>query len=278
MTALGESLRDLRARRGMTQSQLANALHVSPQAVSRWENDIALPDTATLCAIADALDVSLDRLLGRARAAREDAYAAMLSYLRALEPRRQMEGLFDLSCYGEAALFFHPESEYWEAYNQKREWDPDGNAYSTCCEADSGLTYGSHDPALPFFAVFPEPEAGWRASLCPDARIREALELLADPDVYRTLFLLYRLERGFSFDARYAEASFSLTDPLPVLDKLTRLGVLYADRISAGGASVTIWSFTARCGVIALLTVLREFVLGETCFALQTSQRARPYL
>lgn len=278
MTALGESLRDLRARRGMTQSQLADALHVSPQAVSRWENDIALPDTATLCAIADALDVSLDRLLGRARAAREDAYTAMLSYLRALEPRRQMEGLFDLSCYGEAALFSHPESEYWEAYNQKREWDPDGNAYSTCCEADSGLTYGSHDPALPFFAVFPEPEAGWRASLCPDARIREALELLADPDVYRTLFLLYRLERGFSFDARYAEASFSLADPLPVLDKLTRLGVLYADRISAGGASVTIWIFTARCGVIALLTVLREFVLGETCFALQTSQRARPYL
>lgn len=276
--ALGENLRGLRARRGMTQPQLANALHVSPQAVSRWENNIALPDAAMLCAIADALDVSLDRLLGRARAAREDAYAAMLSYLRALEPQRQMEGLFDLSCYGEAALFAHPESEYWEAYYRKRDWDLDGNAYSSCCEADSGFTYGSHDPALPFFAVFPEPEAGWRASIRPDARIREALELLADPDVYRTLFCLYRLPRGFSFDARYAEASFGLTDPLPVLDRLTRLGVLYADRISAGGASVVIWSFTARCGVIALLTVLREFVLGEACFALQTSQRARPYL
>ncbi len=59
-----EIVRSLRRERGLTQQQLSEALGVSPQAISRWENGAALPDVQTLPAIAACFDVSVDVLLG----------------------------------------------------------------------------------------------------------------------------------------------------------------------------------------------------------------------
>lgn len=44
----GEKIQTLRKKQGLTQEQLAQGLGVSRQAVSRWELDEALPETANL--------------------------------------------------------------------------------------------------------------------------------------------------------------------------------------------------------------------------------------
>ena len=49
----------------MSQSGLAEILLVTPQAVSKWERGIALPDIELLIPLADIFSVSLDELLGR---------------------------------------------------------------------------------------------------------------------------------------------------------------------------------------------------------------------
>lgn len=41
---LGENLRNLRIKNELTQEKLAEALGVSPQAISRWENNSTYPD------------------------------------------------------------------------------------------------------------------------------------------------------------------------------------------------------------------------------------------
>ena len=46
MVNIGNKIRELRKQRGITQEQLANRIGVSFQAVSKWENNIALPDIA----------------------------------------------------------------------------------------------------------------------------------------------------------------------------------------------------------------------------------------
>lgn len=59
----GEKLTKLRKENGYTQEQLADLLKVSRQAVSRWESDLAFPETEKLIRIAKLYDVSLDYLL-----------------------------------------------------------------------------------------------------------------------------------------------------------------------------------------------------------------------
>ena len=61
---LNENIRNFREQNGMTQTELASALHVTPQSVSRWENGLAYPDIEKLPQLADLFGVSVDELLG----------------------------------------------------------------------------------------------------------------------------------------------------------------------------------------------------------------------
>lgn len=61
---LGKRIAMLRKNQGWTQEQLGEKVGVSAQAVSKWENDIACPDIATLPLLADLFGVTTDELLG----------------------------------------------------------------------------------------------------------------------------------------------------------------------------------------------------------------------
>lgn len=61
---LNENLAKVRKERGLTQEALSVKLNVVGQTISKWEKGTAVPDADTLCAIANALEVSVSTLLG----------------------------------------------------------------------------------------------------------------------------------------------------------------------------------------------------------------------
>ena len=60
---IGSKIKTLRLSKSMTQEQLAKALHVSAQAVSKWENGKSYPDIHSLLLLSALFDVSLDQLI-----------------------------------------------------------------------------------------------------------------------------------------------------------------------------------------------------------------------
>lgn len=76
---LGRRIARLRLARTATQERLAKELNVSPQAVSKWENDINYPDISLLPDLARFLGVSVDELLSGASAATQEGTAAQES-------------------------------------------------------------------------------------------------------------------------------------------------------------------------------------------------------
>jgi len=60
---VGQRIVSLRKERRYTQEQLAEILHVTGQAVSKWEKGHSLPDTSLLPVLAEILKTSIDRLL-----------------------------------------------------------------------------------------------------------------------------------------------------------------------------------------------------------------------
>lgn len=58
-------LRELRARRNLTQDQVARAVGCHESAVSRWESGSRLPPCTDILALAELYNVSSDELLGR---------------------------------------------------------------------------------------------------------------------------------------------------------------------------------------------------------------------
>ena len=81
-----ESLFELRRDRGLSQEDLASQIGVSRQAVSKWETGEAMPDLNKLLLLADALEVSLDRLCGKAESLTEPLSTAPTAKKKSLWP------------------------------------------------------------------------------------------------------------------------------------------------------------------------------------------------
>ena len=72
----GRIIQETRLRAGFTQKTLADALHVTDKAVSKWERGLSLPDVALLPKIALLLDVDLDVLMSEGL--REQFWAGLI--------------------------------------------------------------------------------------------------------------------------------------------------------------------------------------------------------
>ena len=97
--ALPEKLYALRKKSGLSQEQLAEALNVSRQAISKWEGGSAMPESDKLLALSNYFGVSLDYLLkdGAPNAAPAEAQ----------EEHRTMRLLSLILCGGAATLIVY---------------------------------------------------------------------------------------------------------------------------------------------------------------------------
>ena len=60
---LGERICRLRNERNMSQGDLADALEVSRQSISKWETNGSVPDLDKLVKLSELFDISLDELI-----------------------------------------------------------------------------------------------------------------------------------------------------------------------------------------------------------------------
>ena len=61
--SIGEIISTLRREKGMTQKELADMIGVTDKAVSKWERDVACPDTQTIPKLAEILGISVEELI-----------------------------------------------------------------------------------------------------------------------------------------------------------------------------------------------------------------------
>lgn len=83
---LGNQIKALRLQRGVTQEALAQHLNVSPQAVSKWEREAAMPDVQLLPAISAYFGVTIDALFALSDDTRMERIENMLYDERVLDP------------------------------------------------------------------------------------------------------------------------------------------------------------------------------------------------
>lgn len=71
--SIGERITELRTQKNLSQGDLASALSVSRQAISKWENDQSSPDTIHLIQLADFLDTEVAYLATGVKPVYEEA-------------------------------------------------------------------------------------------------------------------------------------------------------------------------------------------------------------
>ena len=141
--SIGTIIMRLRKENGMTQEQLAKALGITFQAVSKWENGISSPDISALPLLADLFDVSVDQLLGRQE--------LELSFpLQPEEPEQPEETQYvPEECTEEAEILPVPAPAYQkETGRDALPWPDDETFYAVLYHGHQLLGYLSGDAEL----------------------------------------------------------------------------------------------------------------------------------
>lgn len=93
----GQLIRSIRTEKGITQKQLADQLHISSAAVSKWENGHGFPDVSLLEPLAAALDITVTELVSGCRAAelhcKEDPAKDILTLSKAQQTHSKRKAL-----------------------------------------------------------------------------------------------------------------------------------------------------------------------------------------
>lgn len=93
---IGENIKRLRRERGLTQETLAERLHISAAAVSKWERGESVPDIGMLLPLASYFNVSSDELLGLNAAKAKEKIKAVFEERDRLSALGKEREAFDL--------------------------------------------------------------------------------------------------------------------------------------------------------------------------------------
>ncbi|MDM8273651.1 helix-turn-helix transcriptional regulator [Ligilactobacillus salivarius] len=88
---IGQTIRDLRKQRKISQTELAKILHVSQQTVTAWETGKAEPSSSAISSLADYFNVTTDYLLGRPEK-KDDDNVDYVALDKALDNARSFDG------------------------------------------------------------------------------------------------------------------------------------------------------------------------------------------
>lgn len=97
---LGQKLRKIRSKFGLSQEQLAEVINVSRQAITKWENDGGLPDVSNLQEISEVFGVTVDYLLN------DDSNLPALSMKKKLDRNKYKNKVI---MYSEVLKEYYPE-------------------------------------------------------------------------------------------------------------------------------------------------------------------------
>ncbi|MCM1990328.1 helix-turn-helix transcriptional regulator [Oceanirhabdus seepicola] len=114
-----KNIAKLRKENKMTQAQVAEYLGVSPQAVSKWEQEAAIPDVYLIPKIAFFFNVSIDTLFGTSNIDTTDLLVSKYSTVRNeknyKEAKEAVETLLDMNGEDMKALGLLCHLEYQRA-------------------------------------------------------------------------------------------------------------------------------------------------------------------
>ena len=260
----------------MTQEKLAQLLGVSSQAVSKWETTDTYPDGTLLVPLANALEVSLDKLLDNKKVYFNDVSQKIVKLVKE-EPNEKQFDLVRLLGWQMQKGVFHCEIE---AEYSREELNGQNHTFcnSSYTANDYGFTQISHGKA-PFFSVFPEPECGWGEVLGDGEQARKIFECLAAPETMNAMLYLYQKENRYLFEAEVLVQECGIAEEKlsTVMEHLQYLGIVAMNPVVIDNQEHCLYYSYPTHKLLALFAFVHE-VKYEGGYSLQSGNRMKPYI
>ena len=216
MKTVGERIAALRKERGITQEGLAGIIGISSQAISKWENNVTMPDIMLLPIIADTLGVTIDELFGIKHKVQE-------------KPVNIEET--PMAVYDEILKTMWKSEEFGEtAERVKAQLVRDPGQHSGFVSAVSGAVYANKDIALAYLPGDKE-----SLKLLESEGAAMLLQMLSDKNVRLMLAYQYvNSQKAFTAASFAANAGISEEEAKAAIEKSVTCGLTTAQDVDAG--------------------------------------------
>lgn len=269
MNSLAENIKRFRLAKGLTQEQLANILHISSQAISKWECDENFPDGSLLIPLANALEVSLDRLFGNEKIYFEDTSLNIIKLLQ--NSNNEYKLALDLCWQIEQGVFGWLDST--EQINKCP-----AHKFASYVLRNEGFTHMSTNNKSSFFSIFPEPECGWSEALGDIEELRKIFECMADPDTMNSIIFIHKIERGYTFEAEVLCSKCGVDSKCleKVIESLLYLKLVSRDIVTIDNKELVLYTAHPTHKIIPLL-LFAKALFYDSGYSMQADSRNTPF-
>ena len=273
MATFNENLARLRKAANLTQEALAQAVGVSAQAVSKWENN-GVPDATLLPAIADALNASIDQLFGR-NPSEGDVEQAIGRDIGRLPRGERFGRMMALRWAMQRAYMSNGgirEEDRIEAFLSGEHYN-----YSQIITED-GLSLMGLNKALRYSFIAHEADGhSFMARLVQSEKYAELFALLAEPDACRLIFFIHTRDDN-PFTAAFVEKQTGVPAARvkELMPRLERMKLVKVQSLLLDEQQIEVYHRWSNPALIPLLIFAQEIIDRPNGFSYQTNDREAP--
>lgn len=264
-----KALKEIRKEKGITQEQLADAVGVSSQAVSKWELN-GYPDASLLPLIADFLGVTIDALFGNP-SEKADIRDEIVWYIKKQPYEEMLQKSMELARAISLGIMYS-ENYYGISYNMFN--NPDFDLYSECTRKE-GFLQSRLCESLQYFLLMPEPKDGYDNILKYDEKYVRLFRLLAKPDALRAMYL-FAGKNGWMYltaDSLAKELGTTLEKAREILTGMVELNILDSASLNSEQGEKAIYKSSLGCNFVSFITFCRTLLNRPTSFNNQSDDR-----
>ena len=275
ITMIGKNIAAMRKERGIKQDELASAVGVSPQAVSKWENG-GVPDIELLPFIADFFGVSIDRLFGRTISDYANLRQALAKEIAAIPKDEQMTRGFQY-CWDIERAFFG-ETKPIDVEDFCSEVPKGAQTYSSIMN-ESGFTRMGLASRIQYFLLVPTVK-DVDLALLNGMDYVSFFKDFSDKDIFDACVMLHRREGGKAFTPALLVKHLGVTTERAqaIIDVLVRWHLILTTQIEMDDEIQRVYTFRPTPSFVALLIFAREMIDPPNNFNYYCGCTGTPYL
>lgn len=266
------NLRRIRKEKKITQEQLAEAVGVSPQAVSKWEIN-SFPDAALLPKIAQKLEVSIDELYGLKNES-ISIYDRVLEHIKNTPWEDKMQEAFNI--FRAFPMAGCGASKYEPIPKEILECDND--CYSRI-NAKGGFLEMRNNASLQFAFLFPEPKCGYDKVLKYDERYVQLFSVLSKPNALKALYFIAGRDGTMFFkkSTLIHELGISAENAAEIIKSFCEIGLIWEATLNGGENSEKIYQYISRCELVAFFAAAKYVIRPPRNFSYNNDWRQERY-
>lgn len=272
---IGQRIKEMRVKKGMTQEELGQHIGITTQAVSKWERG-GTPDAEILPKVAEVMGVTTDYLFGLED--KKELEAMITEELASLEGEEAFQRAFsmcwaiEMGLTGKNSLKEKFTPDILDGLN-----DEYGHQIFSRLLTDSGLIGARVSKDGQYFFLMPEPENGFGGYLSELDQSAEIFEILSDKRILNIISYMYsRKNTPVSLTLLSSKTHLDLKEAEILMNRLSSAGLAICTSVETESGEIKTYTYCRECSLIPLLTYSKELRAEKTLDFVAIFGRTKP--